>query len=86
MEISFHKHFYKEFANLSPKMHEKIEKTIDIFQENPHDQQLNNHASHGKEKHKRSISASGDLRLIFKEKNNYQEVFFVRVGTHNQVY
>ncbi len=86
MNIFYHKNFKKKFLKLSPTIQEKVEKTIEIFQENPHDPQLHNHALHGKEKDKRSISAGGDLRLLFKVKNNYETVIFIRIGTHSQLY
>jgi addiction module RelE/StbE family toxin len=76
----------KAFSKLSLKKQTKIKNTIKIFQNNPHDPRLNNHALHGKDAGKRAISAGGDLRLVFKQENNYQLVIFVRVGSHNQAY
>ncbi|RJP20339.1 MAG: hypothetical protein C4527_25275 [Candidatus Omnitrophota bacterium] len=35
MEISYHKNFNKTFQKLSPKMQEKVEKTIVAFQNDP---------------------------------------------------
>ncbi len=62
---------------LSLKQQEKVENTIDIFQKNPHDRKLINHALHDKDQGKRSISVSGDLRLVFEEENNYFRVIFI---------
>ncbi|RJP30550.1 MAG: type II toxin-antitoxin system mRNA interferase toxin, RelE/StbE family [Candidatus Omnitrophota bacterium] len=86
MRIDFHKNFEKAFAKLSPRQKQRVKEIIQLFIQNPHDPLLDNHALHGKEKEKRSISAGGNLRLIFKEKNNYEIVVFVRVGTHSQLY
>ena len=86
MEIYYHRNFNKAFLKLSPKMQEKVEETIESFQNDPHDPQLDNHALHGKQKGKRAISAGGDLRLIFQVERNYERVQFIQVGTHNQVY
>jgi mRNA-degrading endonuclease YafQ of YafQ-DinJ toxin-antitoxin module len=65
MNIIYHQLFMKEFLKLSSKSQDKVEKTILLLSENPHDPLLKNHALHGKHKGKRSISAGGDLRLIF---------------------
>jgi len=86
MDIVYHKNFIKSYEKLPPKQQDKIEQAIDLFQQNPHHSQLKNHALHGKEKGKRAIAAGGDLRLVFKEVNDYRKVIFFRVGTHNQVY
>lgn len=86
MTIVFHKNFVKTYEKLSLKQQEKVERILFIFQRNPHDPQLKNHPLHGGQKGKRAVSAGGDLRLVFKEENNYQNVIFVRVGTHTQAY
>ena len=86
MEITYHKQFIKAFEKLTRKQQMKINETITSFQQNPYYENLNNHALHGKDAGKRAISAGGDLRLIFEEENQYQNVVFYRVGTHNQVY
>jgi len=86
MQLHFHKNFDKTFKTLSLKQKQRVKETIDLFKQNPHDPSLKNHALHGRDKDKRSISTGGDLRLVFKERNNYEIVLFIRVGTHNQVY
>ena len=86
MDIHYHKDFMKTYLKLSPKTRERVRKTIDIFQENPHKFELDNHALHGKLQGFRSISAGGDLRLLFIPEDNYERVKFYCVGTHNQLY
>jgi addiction module RelE/StbE family toxin len=86
MDIRYHKHFDKAFGKLSQKIKKKVRKAIDIFYDNPHESQLDNHALHGKQKDRRVISARGDIRIVFVEKNNYEIVEFLNVGTHSQVY
>ncbi len=86
MDILYHKNFTKAFLKLPPKTREKIKKTIIILQYDPGDTRLNNHALHGEDQGKRSISAGGDLRIVFEEEDNYKNVTLLRVGTHNQVY
>ncbi len=86
MEIHYHKKFTKAFLKIPPKIREKVKELIEVFQENPHNPELDNHALHGKQKGQRSISVGGDMRIIFVEENNYETVVLLNVGTHNQVY
>jgi addiction module RelE/StbE family toxin len=86
MDIIFHKKFVKAFEKLTLKQQQKVDEIITIFRLNPQDDRLDNHALHGQEKGNRSISAGGDLRLIFEEVSNYETVIFYRVGSHSQLY
>ena len=86
MEITFKKSFVKRYNKLQKNNREIIDKTIDIFKENPFDPILKNHPLHGRMEGKRSIAAGNDLRVIFKIEGNYIKVIFMDVGTHNQVY
>ena len=86
MKIIRHKKFRKSYAKLSVKKREKVDKSITKFQKNPFDETLNNHALHGEFKGCRSISAGGDLRIIFREFEGYIVVVFLQVGAHSQVY
>ncbi len=86
MIIDFHKDFSKQLIKLAPNQRMKVATVLRLFEKNPHDPQLKNHALHGELKGNRAISAGGDLRLVFREENNYEVVVFLSVGTHNQVY
>ncbi len=86
MEILYNKNFDKAFAKLTQKQQVRINEAINIFRENPHNQQLRNHALKGELQGYHAISAGGNLRLIFKEDSNYELVEFILVGTHNKVY
>lgn len=85
MQITYHKNYQKAFDKLPPKQQLKIVETLERFAQNPHDKSIQNHELKGNMKGLRAISAGGDLRLIFREVNNYQLVKFILVGTHNQV-
>lgn len=86
MQVDFHKVFRNGLEKLTPNQLKRVDRILELFEKNPCDPQLGNHALKGKLLGYRSIAAGGDLRLLFKEENNYQKVIFVRVGTHNQVY
>ena len=64
----------------------KVRTTIKTFQHDPRNLQLRNHALSGKYHKERSISVTGDIRIIFREENNHQKVTLLRVGPHSQAY
>lgn len=86
MQLRAQKRFEKELQKLTPKMQKKTKAVITQFQSNPHHPGLRNHALRGTLHGQRAISVAGDIRIIFKENNNYQYVTLLRIGTHNQVY
>ena len=86
MRIQRKKSFLKMYEKLSAKKKEKVNETILKFQRNPFDETLKNHALKGEFAGCRSISAGGDLRIIFREFEGYVVVVFLHVGTHSQVY
>lgn len=86
MKVFYHKKFDKHFDNLSFKLKSKVVAAIELFKKNPLDPILRNHALTAEMRHKRAISATGDVRIIFEEHNNYFLVIMLDVGTHNQVY
>ncbi len=86
MEIIYHKNFNKAYAKLPKKLMLKVDAAIDIFLCNPFDKSLKNHALKGLLLEKRSISVTGDLRILFEEYDNYFIVLLLDVGTHSHVY
>lgn len=86
MKISYHKKFLKQFSKLPTKLQIAVEKTITQFQKNPFYNLLNNHPLSGRLKKQRSISVTGDIRIIFEEHDEYMVVIFLRVGSHSQLY
>ncbi len=86
MELYLHKLFKKQYHKLSPKIRQKADKTIAQFLQNPKNIILRNHPLKGSMLSERSISVTGDIRIVFKEDGNYKKVTLLRIGTHNQVY
>jgi addiction module RelE/StbE family toxin len=86
MKIFYSKTFEKAFKKLTQKKQQKIYDTIKIFQDNPTHVILKNHQLLGNKKGLRSLSAGGDLRIIFIEENGYTKILMLNVGSHNQVY
>jgi len=86
MRIRFHKDFRKGLKKLTPNQKIRVGETLEFFENDPFDPILKNHALKGNLLGYRAISAGGDIRLIFREQDNYVYVLFISVGTHNQVY
>lgn len=86
MTLDFHKDFNKRLDKLTTKQKRRVAEALLLFEKDPHDPILRNHALHGDRKGNRAISAGGDLRIVFREENNYDLVVFLTVGSHNQVY
>jgi len=86
MKLKYSKKFRKELRKLSSKKQLKVKQVIEIFKKNPRDPRLRNHKLHGKIKDRRSISVDSDLRIVFREENNYLLVLFLQIGNHKQVY
>lgn len=86
MKIKYHKKFLKQFSKLPTKIQIAVEQTITIFQKDPSDPTLHNHRLSGQLKQQRSISVTGDIRIIFEEHDEYMIVIFLRVGSHSQLY
>lgn len=86
MKIKYHKKFLKRFDKFSLKDKKRITKAIKRFLKDPFNEQLKNHKLAGKLSKCRAISVTGDIRIIFKEFDEYTLVILLNVGTHNQVY
>ena len=86
MKIYFKKNFIKQYARLQKQGRAQVDKAIKLFEKNPRDPFLRNHALLGRLTGKRSISAGFDLRIVFEVDGDYIVVIMLAVGTHNQVY
>jgi len=86
MKVDYHKGFKKEFKKLRVGEKKRVMEALMLFKNTPYDPCLKNHALKGEKKGRRAIWAGGDLRIVFKEYNDYVFVLFLQVGSHNQVY
>jgi len=87
MKIEYHKNFAKQFEKLQRKEQERILNALMLFEKEPFAEQLKNHPLKGNLSQFRSISAGGDLRLHYHEKEtNHIVVVFVAIGSHSQLY
>jgi len=86
MRLEYHRDFAKQYKKLGTRDRDAVDAAILKFADNPLDPSLRNHDLAGKLAGYRSISAGFDLRVLFKEKDGYALVLFLKVGSHSQLY
>ena len=85
MEIFLHKNFVKKYGKLRSSEKKRFKERQDIFLKDPYNPILNNHALNGKYMGYRSISITGNIRIIHKFLDK-DTVLFSEVGTHSELY
>jgi addiction module RelE/StbE family toxin len=86
-KIKFSKYFEKSFKKRilpSPSLSKKFAERLKLFQTNPKDPLIRDHALTGTKIGKRAFSITGDYRVVYGEKDGV--LIFYDIGTHNQVY
>jgi addiction module RelE/StbE family toxin len=82
-----HPRFEKNFKvriSPNPKLKKQFASRLELFKEGVRDYPLDDHALIGTMKGLRAFSVGGDLRVVYRETNEYYE--FIDIGSHNQVY
>lgn len=85
MKIIFHKIFEKQYKKFPDKIKKRIKDRNILFEKDPYDPILNNHALNGKYMGYRSISITGNIRIIYKFLDK-DTVLFSEIGTHSELY
>ena len=85
MKIVFQKSFEKKYIKLPAKIKKKVKERNILFESDPYDPILNNHALSGKYVSYRSINITGDIRIVYKLVNK-NTALFVTIGTHSKLY
>lgn len=88
MKIKLHPKFeksYKVRISRNKKLVQQTEKRINLFKQDPNNHLLKSHSLVGAKKGLCSFSISGDIRIVYVKVNN-NEVVFLDIGSHNQVY
>lgn len=87
MKIYFTKDFkkaYQKRIQKNKKLIKKFDERYDTFSSNPSNPILKDHVLTGKMAGYRAFSITGDVRVVYYIFEDI--VYFVDVGTHNQVY
>lgn len=85
--IRRHKNFIKSFRSSvsnNSKLQKQFEQRLQMFINGDRGYPLNDHALIGTMKGLRAFSVAGDLRVVYRETEEYFE--FLDIGSHNQVY
>lgn len=85
MIIRYSKQFIKQLAKQPTKVQKAFYARITIFEENPHEPLLRNHALKGSLKGFYSIRITGDVRAIY-EIIGDEVYLYQMIGTHAQLY
>ena len=75
---------YKTRIKSNKNLIKRFEERYDLFEKNPNNPALKDHALGGKIKGHRAFSVTGDIRVVY---YIYKDItYFIDIGTHNQVY
>lgn len=88
MNVNFHPKFYKSYKSRivrNKKLLLKTEERIRLFKLNPKNLILKDHQLTGNKKENRAFWVTGDIRIVYYPISK-DEVLFLDIGTHNQVY
>lgn len=85
MNILFHRGFRKQYRKCPNKIQTRFKERLAVFDANPFDPLLRNHALAGSLAGYRSIDITGDIRAIYKTLDAHS-VEFALIGTHHELY
>lgn len=85
MKIIFHKNFEKQYKKFPDKIKQKVKERNILFVKDLYNPMLNNHALNGKYFGYRSISITGNIRIIYKFLDK-DTILFSDIGTHSKLY
>jgi mRNA interferase YafQ len=83
--VDFTKKFTKQFQKLSTRHKTAFYVKLELWQDNPHDKSLRDHALKGRYVGYRSIDVAPDLRALYYSQGD-TIIIFALVGTHSQLY
>lgn len=87
MKVARHAQFVKHFKKRIlpyPKLVTKFEQRLQLLVTDPNNLLLRDHPLKGDKKEYRSFSVTGNIRVIYRIKNNTLRLY--DIGTHSQVY
>jgi addiction module RelE/StbE family toxin len=85
MIVEYTKYFEKQFLKSPKKVRTKFKDRLKIFESNPYSSELRNHSLRGKYEGYYSINITGDVRALYKIKDD-KIILFSFLGTHSQLY
>jgi len=86
MNIRFLPSFQRSLKKLTPEQKQNVSMSIKLFAEHSFDPKLRNYKLHGQYEGMRSITAGYDLRILYREEDGHVLIFFIDVGSRDEVY
>lgn len=80
---NFEKH-YKQRIKLQPKLVRQFDQRYKLFLSSERGKPLDDHLLSGTLQGRRAFSITGDVRVIYIELED--QIIFLDIGTHNQIY
>ena len=80
------KYFNKQFRKLSPKLQRLFVVRLQLFLDNPFNEQLRTHKLSGKYEGRGSFNVTGDIRVIFDDEVDAHVLVLVAIGSHSELY
>jgi addiction module RelE/StbE family toxin len=84
MKAGYSKQFLRQYTKLAPKIRQKADERMMLWQADPLNSKLRDHQLKGKYKQYRSIDVTGDYRALYLSQED--EAIFDKIGTHSQLY
>jgi len=85
MRVVLHKHFQKRLQKLPRSIQRAYKIRRNLFLKDPLNPMLENHPLQGKYNGFRSISITGDFRVLY-DPVNHELAHFILIGTHSELY
>jgi mRNA-degrading endonuclease YafQ of YafQ-DinJ toxin-antitoxin module len=85
MNLRYSTRFVASLRGLPPDHKTAVIHALELCRDDPFDPSLGNHALAGRITGKRAFAAADDLRIVFTERGNYQDVTLLDVGGHSGV-
>lgn len=88
MKIELHPQFkksYKKRIGNNAKKVKKVAERLALFQEDPTNPLLKDHALTGEKSQLRAFWVAGDIRIVYKPISD-KKIILLDIGSHNQVY
>lgn len=86
MNLKYSRRFVASFRGLTSDDKTAVIHALELFQDNPFDLSLANHALTGKMTGKRPFALAGDVRIVVTERSDHQDVTLLDVGSHSSVF
>ena len=85
MNVKFQRRFITQYKRFSQNRQKQCDERLVLFETNPFNPTLNNHALQGKYLGYRSINMTGNIRVVFRMIAT-DTAYFIAVGTHAELY